>query len=257
VNNDEDDYLEIDELVSHLHLHNEVGVPVNESVENMGQISAKKAKISFTSWINSNSHHHHHRHHQSQPQQQRPQSQSPIKSSFNWNDVHLFRKKSHEKLFSEKDENGLKLCNEKLQPSHDRVKKFSENFCHQRKSPTESNYDRLHNKSMSQVNLSMNNHQPLYITTQSDSGIKRGYRRRRKRSPKFGYNIKNVNDFLSKCSLNNPANIPVVLSATSILYQTRTGKQVETSLPLGMVVNSIFKNQDWLYGEQYLLSNKR
>jgi hypothetical protein len=31
------------------------------------------------------------------------------------------------------------------------------------------------------------------------------------------------------------------------MYQTRTGYQIEIPLPLGMVVNSIFKNQEWLY----------
>ncbi|KAI4462152.1 sh3-like domain superfamily [Holotrichia oblita] len=49
-------------------------------------------------------------------------------------------------------------------------------------------------------------------------------------------------------SIDKPANIPVVLAFPSILYQTRIGGyQAEISLPLGMVVNAIFKNQHWLY----------
>ncbi|XP_037944738.1 uncharacterized protein LOC119677459 [Teleopsis dalmanni] len=73
-------------------------------------------------------------------------------------------------------------------------------------------------------------------------------RRERTRVQKFGYEISNVDEFLSKCSLASPGNIPVVLSTSSTLYQTRTGGyQVEIPLPLGMVVNAVFKNQSWLY----------
>ncbi|TMW50378.1 hypothetical protein DOY81_004532 [Sarcophaga bullata] len=73
-------------------------------------------------------------------------------------------------------------------------------------------------------------------------------RRERNRSQKFGYEIKNVDEFLNKCSLASPGNIPMVLSTSCILYQTRPGGyQTEISLPLGMVVNAVFKNQNWLY----------
>ncbi|XP_017787157.1 PREDICTED: uncharacterized protein LOC108569911, partial [Nicrophorus vespilloides] len=49
-------------------------------------------------------------------------------------------------------------------------------------------------------------------------------------------------------SIEKPANIPVVLAFPSVLYQTRIGGyQAELSLPLGMVVNAVFKNQNWLY----------
>jgi hypothetical protein len=48
--------------------------------------------------------------------------------------------------------------------------------------------------------------------------------------------------------LASPANIPVVLSSASMLYQTRPGGyQIEIPLQLGMVVNAVFKNQNWLY----------
>lgn len=73
-------------------------------------------------------------------------------------------------------------------------------------------------------------------------------RRDRNRLQKFGYEIRNVDEFLSKCSLSSPGNIPVVLSSSSTLYQTRPGGyQIEIPLPLGMVVNAVFKNQNWLY----------
>lgn len=40
----------------------------------------------------------------------------------------------------------------------------------------------------------------------------------------------------------------MVLAFPSILYETRSaGYQNEISLPLGMVVNAIFRNQNWLY----------
>lgn len=220
----------------------------------MGQnVSLRRPKISLT-WV------------------LREQQNSTIaqqKKAIDWNgsgsaEKKLFKHK--EKLFSEKyvsennltDFRGSKLNIEKNVPEllkNDKTNKFREKCCGNRQSP-EGNYDRIEGsktRSLSQANLSTKNtysEPSIYITSaQSDSGalVKR-YRRRRKRSPKFGYNIKNVDEFFSKCSLTNPANIPVVLSNSSILYQTRSGyHQVEIPLPLGMVVNSIFKNQSWLY----------
>ncbi|KAH8342394.1 hypothetical protein KR059_005339, partial [Drosophila kikkawai] len=73
-------------------------------------------------------------------------------------------------------------------------------------------------------------------------------RRDRNRVQRFGYEIHNVDEFLSRCSLATPGNIPVVLATASTLYQTRPGGyQLEIPLPLGMVVNAVFKNQNWLY----------
>ncbi|XP_060528905.1 uncharacterized protein LOC132703579 [Cylas formicarius] len=64
----------------------------------------------------------------------------------------------------------------------------------------------------------------------------------------FGYEIQDVDAFLAKATLEKPANIPIVLAFPSVLYQTRVGGyQAEISLPLGMVVNAVFKNQHWLY----------
>ncbi|KAH8406824.1 hypothetical protein KR222_004620, partial [Zaprionus bogoriensis] len=72
--------------------------------------------------------------------------------------------------------------------------------------------------------------------------------RERHRVQRFGYEIHNVDEFLSRCSLAAPGNIPVVLATASTLYQTRPGGyQLEIPLPLGMVVNAVFKNQNWLY----------
>lgn len=56
-----------------------------------------------------------------------------------------------------------------------------------------------------------------------------------------------IYDNLFQCSLLSPGNIPVVLSTASILYQTRPGFQLEIPLPLGMVVNGVFKINQWIY----------
>ena len=256
---DDQDYIEIEELTGQLNLHNEVGLPkvdekVNEQI--MGQtMSLRRPKISLT-WVL-----------REQQNQAHPQQKKPIdwKGSTAEKIISKKNAKPKEKLFNEKyvsennltDFRGTKTNDEKNRSNQAELhkKKFREKCCGQRQSP-DSNYDHLDGsraRSMSQANLSTKNtysEPSIYITSaQSDSGalVKR-YRRRRKRSPKFGYNIKNVDEFLSRCSLSNPANIPVVLSNSSILYQTRSGfNQVEIPLPLGMVVNSVFKNQNWLY----------
>ncbi|XP_023287918.1 uncharacterized protein LOC105695610 isoform X2 [Orussus abietinus] len=64
---------------------------------------------------------------------------------------------------------------------------------------------------------------------------------------RFGYEIADLDSFLTKASIERPANIPVVLSFPSVLYQTQGGTQDEVALPLGTVVNAVFKNQAWLY----------
>lgn len=65
-----------------------------------------------------------------------------------------------------------------------------------------------------------------------------------------------MNLLFFQASLQSPANIPVVLSCACVLYQpgTRRGKsgrgnwrQNELSLPLGMVVNAVFRSHGWLY----------
>ncbi|KAK9886129.1 hypothetical protein WA026_014915 [Henosepilachna vigintioctopunctata] len=64
----------------------------------------------------------------------------------------------------------------------------------------------------------------------------------------FGYEIEDIDSFLARATIEKPANIPVVLAFPSVLYQTRVGGyQAEIFLPLGMVVNAIFKNEHWLY----------
>ena len=90
-------------------------------------------------------------------------------------------------------------------------------------------------------------------STSTPSGRDKHRHRRTKRSHKprppsrFGYEIADLDAFLTKASIEKPANIPVVLSFPSVLYQTQGGTQDEMALPLGTVVNAVFKNQAWLY----------
>ncbi|XP_026669609.1 uncharacterized protein LOC108625273 isoform X1 [Ceratina calcarata] len=90
-------------------------------------------------------------------------------------------------------------------------------------------------------------------STSTPSGREKHRHRRTKRSHKprpssrFGYEIADIDAFLTKASIEKPANIPVVLSFPSVLYQTQGGTQDEMALPLGTVVNAVFKNQTWLY----------
>ncbi|XP_016911277.1 uncharacterized protein LOC107997302 isoform X1 [Apis cerana] len=90
-------------------------------------------------------------------------------------------------------------------------------------------------------------------STSTPSGREKHRHRRTKRSHKprppsrFGYEIADLDAYLTKASIEKPANIPVVLSFPSVLYQTQGGTQDEMALPLGTVVNAVFKNQTWLY----------
>ncbi|XP_034252513.1 uncharacterized protein LOC117651996 [Thrips palmi] len=73
----------------------------------------------------------------------------------------------------------------------------------------------------------------------------------------FGYDIEDVDSFLAKASLEKPANIPMVLACPCTLYRTEEGGwQEEVSLPLGMVVNGVFRveaspssSSCWLYAQ--------
>ncbi|VVC31332.1 Hypothetical protein CINCED_3A008433 [Cinara cedri] len=70
-----------------------------------------------------------------------------------------------------------------------------------------------------------------------------------KPEPTYGYGITDLDDFLSKASIGRPGNIPMVLCTGCLLYQTQLDDhyQTEVALPLGMVVNAVFKNEQWLY----------
>lgn len=137
-------------------------------------------------------------------------------------------------------------------PEHNRPKHlFNENFVKNEKDSKIDRYSPIDNKRNKQITELKTTYSEPSLNTAVDTVPRRHRHRKRKersRSQKFGYEIRNVDDFLSKCSLSTPANIPVVLSSPTTLYQTRSGGyQIEMSLPLGMVVNAVFKNQNWLY----------
>ncbi|XP_050678676.1 uncharacterized protein LOC126974955 isoform X2 [Leptidea sinapis] len=73
--------------------------------------------------------------------------------------------------------------------------------------------------------------------------------KRKKKHPRFGYDITDLDSFLSEATLEQPGNIPVVIAFPTTLYQTQKELQCELSLPLGTVVNAVFKNQQWLYAQ--------
>ncbi|KAL7303835.1 hypothetical protein TKK_0003959 [Trichogramma kaykai] len=85
-------------------------------------------------------------------------------------------------------------------------------------------------------------------SSNSSSSVGRHNRRKKRSKSKFGcYAIADLDSFLTKASIEQPANVPVVLTFPTTLYQTQGGTQAELALPLGCVVNAVFKNQAWLY----------
>ncbi|CAG5051221.1 unnamed protein product [Parnassius apollo] len=73
--------------------------------------------------------------------------------------------------------------------------------------------------------------------------------RRKKKGAKFGYDIRDLDSFLSAATIDRPGNIPVVIAFPTTLYQTQKDCQRELTLPLGTVVNAVFKNQQWVYAQ--------
>ncbi|CAG9585122.1 unnamed protein product [Danaus chrysippus] len=71
--------------------------------------------------------------------------------------------------------------------------------------------------------------------------------RHRRRKKRFGYDIRDLDTFLTEATIDRPGNIPVVIAFPTTLYQTQKELQRELTLPLGTVVNAVFKNQQWLY----------
>ncbi|KAL1452111.1 hypothetical protein WDU94_006419 [Cyamophila willieti] len=66
----------------------------------------------------------------------------------------------------------------------------------------------------------------------------------------FAFKEIDIDRHLSESSLECPGNVPIVISSSCILYQTKAGGcQEELPLQLGLIVNGIFKNQNWIYIE--------
>ncbi|KAM3961320.1 LOW QUALITY PROTEIN: uncharacterized protein ACR2FA_004659, partial [Aphomia sociella] len=95
-----------------------------------------------------------------------------------------------------------------------------------------------------------NTYSDTSVATEEYMRRKHRHRHRRKKKQqagKFGYDIRDLDSFLSEASIDRPGNIPVVVAYPTTLYQTQKDKQRELTLPLGTVVNAVFKNQLWLY----------
>ncbi|XP_068629936.1 uncharacterized protein [Battus philenor] len=75
------------------------------------------------------------------------------------------------------------------------------------------------------------------------------HRRKKRQNGKFGYDIRDLDSFLSTATIDRPGNIPVVIAFPTTLYQTQKDSQMELTLPLGTVVNAVFKNQQWVYAQ--------
>ncbi|KAJ8679743.1 hypothetical protein QAD02_015530, partial [Eretmocerus hayati] len=102
-------------------------------------------------------------------------------------------------------------------------------------------------RAISEPNL-MNQEQNCGASGRDKHRHRRTKRNHRPKTPStFGIEIADLDSFLTKASIERPANIPVVLSQSSTLYQTAGGQQAELALPLGTVLNAVFKNQAWLY----------
>uniref|UniRef100_A0A1B0DBV3 SH3 domain-containing protein n=1 Tax=Phlebotomus papatasi TaxID=29031 RepID=A0A1B0DBV3_PHLPP len=140
---------------------------------------------------------------------------------------HQHRKKSRgERLFSEKYANGTE-CDRKMCAESDKTSVSGNS-----KSSLIASERLLEGGGLKNTR----SEPTLFAPTQTNRRHRHRKRRDRNRCPRFGYEITNVDDFLSKCSLSSPGNIPVVLSEASTLYQTRSGGyQLEIPLPLGMV----------------------
>ncbi|CAH0604935.1 unnamed protein product [Chrysodeixis includens] len=90
------------------------------------------------------------------------------------------------------------------------------------------------------------------VGTEEHVRRKHRHRHRRKKkthAEKFGYDIRDLDSFLTEATIDRPGNIPVVIAYPSVLYQTQKEGQQELALPLGTVVNAVFKNEQWLYAQ--------
>ncbi|XP_037091412.1 uncharacterized protein LOC119111712 [Pollicipes pollicipes] len=76
---------------------------------------------------------------------------------------------------------------------------------------------------------------------------------RRKKMPSpsvFGYDIDDINNFLSQATARTPANIPMVVTSRTELYvlaPAATPEDPTVPIRLGLVVNALFKHRQWLY----------
>ncbi|XP_066982897.1 uncharacterized protein [Macrobrachium rosenbergii] len=71
----------------------------------------------------------------------------------------------------------------------------------------------------------------------------------------YGYQVSDLEALLTRASPSHPANLPMVLASSTRLHNMRRTPEPSTHnqtpvrpfLPLGIIVNAVFKTRDWLY----------
>ncbi|XP_068215505.1 uncharacterized protein [Palaemon carinicauda] len=70
----------------------------------------------------------------------------------------------------------------------------------------------------------------------------------------YGYQVSDLEALLTRASPSHPANLPMVLASSTRLHNMRRTPEpshnqtpVRPFLPLGIIVNAVFKTRDWLY----------
>lgn len=71
----------------------------------------------------------------------------------------------------------------------------------------------------------------------------------------YGYQVSDLEALLTRASPSRPANLPMVLASATRLHNMRRTPEptphhqppVRPFLPLGIIVNAVFKTRDWLY----------
>ncbi|CAH2990476.1 unnamed protein product [Chilo suppressalis] len=188
-----------------------------------------KSKISLTWVLNENLEN------AKQPRVELPQSDNKTKKTL---DSNVDRHQRHNQRFNENER--YRKCKYYSRESKDRVVGRNEHYHNLKFKNSCDGFVKGHDVTYSD---------DTSVCTEHTRKKHRHRHRRKKKSNngKFGYDIRDLDSFLSEASLDRPGNIPVVVAYPTTLYQTQTGEQLELTLPLGTVVNAVFKNQQWLF----------
>ncbi|ROT76389.1 hypothetical protein C7M84_005036 [Penaeus vannamei] len=87
------------------------------------------------------------------------------------------------------------------------------------------------------------------------AGCHEGLEGREPEGGAYGYQVRDLEALLTRASPARPANLPMVLASATRLHNMRRTAEprphnqppVRPFLPLGIIVNAVFKTRDWLY----------
>lgn len=87
------------------------------------------------------------------------------------------------------------------------------------------------------------------------AGCHEGLEGRESEGGAYGYQVRDLEALLTRASPARPANLPMVLASATRLHNMRRTAEprphnqppVRPFLPLGIIVNAVFKTRDWLY----------